>query len=100
MRDVVGSNPNIFLLSMASVRATMAFLQHTMHVSARRVAVTPESLQRSLAFYQRRYQVLLVALVTPPSPVPPAVRPLQAPRPRGQGQGRQTTLENTARWHF
>merc|ERR550534_526101 len=59
IRDVVGNNPDIFLMNWSDLRKTMEFLESTMNVSARRVSITPSSLTHTLAFYQTRYQFLL-----------------------------------------
>ena len=58
IRDVVGNNPDIFLMNWSDLRKTMRFLESTMNVSARRVSITPASLTHPLEFYQTRYQVL------------------------------------------
>ena len=58
IRDVVGNNPNIFLMNWSDLKKIMGFLESTMNVSARRVSITPASLTHPLAFYQTRYQVL------------------------------------------
>jgi len=58
IRDVVGNNPDIFLMNWSDIRKTMGFLESTMNVSARRVSITPASLTHPLEFYQTRYQVL------------------------------------------
>ena len=57
IRDVVGNNPNIFLMNWSDLKKIMGFLESTMNVSARRVSITPASLTHPLAFYQTRYQV-------------------------------------------
>ena len=57
---MVGNNPDIFLLNWSDLQKTMEFLELTMNVSARRVSITPSSLTHTLAFYQTRYQVLLI----------------------------------------
>jgi len=59
IRDVVGNNPDIFLMNWSDLRKTMRFLESTMNVSARRVSITPASLTHPLEFYQTRYQFLL-----------------------------------------
>jgi len=59
IRDVVGNNPNIFLMNWSDLKKIMGFLESTMNVSARRVSITPASLTHPLAFYQTRYQFLL-----------------------------------------
>ena len=64
IRDVVGNNPDIFLMNWSDIRKTMGFLESTMNVSARRVSITPASLTHPLEFYQTRYQVLWSLLCT------------------------------------
>jgi len=59
IRDVVGNNPDIFLMNWSDLQKTMEFLESTMNVSARRVSITPSSLTHALTFYQTRYQFLL-----------------------------------------
>jgi hypothetical protein len=59
VRDVVGNNPTVFLMEWKDIRQKMDFLQHTMHVSARRVALTPASLTTALETYRARYSFLL-----------------------------------------
>ena len=58
IRDVVGNNPDIFLMNWSDLQKTMEFLESTMNVSARRVSITPSSLTHALTFYQTRYQVI------------------------------------------
>jgi len=59
IRDLVGNNPDIFLMNWSNLQKTMDFLEKKMNVSARRVSLTPASLTHSLDFYQTRYQFLL-----------------------------------------
>ena len=59
VRDVIGNNPSIFESDWAEVEDKINYLQKTMHVSAYRIAMTPNSLTRDLEFYRLRYEFLL-----------------------------------------
>ena len=59
VRDVIGNNPCIFETDWAEVAEKIKYLQMTMHVSAYRIAMTPNSLTRDLEFYRLRYEFLL-----------------------------------------
>jgi len=57
-RDLVGNNPNIFIVNISDIRDKIEYLQYVMHVSVRRIALTPNSLVHSLEFYKRRFEFL------------------------------------------
>ena len=59
VRDVIGNNPGIFESDWCEVEEKIQYLQKTMHVSAYRIAMTPNSLTRDLEFYRLRYEFLL-----------------------------------------
>jgi len=58
IRDVIGSNPNIFEQDWSEIEKKINFLQKTMNVSAYRISMTPLSLTHDLEFLQLRYQFL------------------------------------------
>ena len=85
IRDVVGNNPDIFLMNWSDLQKTMEFLESTMNVSARRVSITPSSLTHALTFYQTRYQVIFSmtfisrqSMNTYEHAVPPTLWPISA----------------------
>ena len=59
VRDVIGNNPSLFESDWAEVEDKIQYLQMKMHVSAYRIAMTPNSLTRDLEFYRLRYEFLL-----------------------------------------
>eukprot|EP00092_Neocalanus_flemingeri_P009560 GFUD01010289.1.p1 GENE.GFUD01010289.1~~GFUD01010289.1.p1 ORF type:complete len:362 (+),score=81.48 GFUD01010289.1:38-1123(+) len=59
IRDVVGSNPEIFEMIWDDIEEKILYLQKTMNVSSHRIAMTPHSLTHSLSGLQLRYQFLL-----------------------------------------
>ena len=59
VRDVIGNNPSIFESDWCELEEKIRYLQMTMHVSAYRIAMTPNSLTRDLEFYRLRYEFLL-----------------------------------------
>jgi len=59
IRDVIGNNPCIFESDWRELETKIRYLQHTMHVSAYRIAMTPNSLTRDLEFFKLRYDFLL-----------------------------------------
>ena len=49
-----GNNPCIFESDWRELETKIRYLQHTMHVSAYRIAMTPNSLTRDLEFFKLR----------------------------------------------
>ena len=54
IRDVIGNNPTLLQLSWDEIEEKLEYLQHTMHVSAYRIAMTPKSLTHDLDFFKLR----------------------------------------------
>ena len=79
VRDCVGNNPLLLQLDWDEVEPLLDFLQHTMHVSAYRVAMTPHSLELPLATLQLRYRFLQApGHYHHPEPQPRSARPAEA----------------------